>query len=82
MGRPSWPKVMEHTAMIVQSPLRSRSWRLAKAPRFTVKGKASDAAKGGKTSVNVRVLADVDLDELFPQGEDTPETTASVKVSG
>jgi len=40
------------------------------------------AASGGSTKVNVRVLADVDLDELFPPGEDTPVVTKSLTVVG
>lgn len=69
----------EHTGMILE---RVAFTKLAAGEdtTFTVTGKAGNAAKGGKTSINVRALADVDLDELFPQGEDTPETTASVKV--
>jgi len=71
----------EHTGMIIE-PAAFSKLAAGDSVTFSVKGLASDAATGGKTSVNVRVLADVDLDELFPQGEDTPETTASVRVSG
>jgi len=71
----------ERTGMIVE-PTAFSKLAAGEGATLTVKGKASDAAKGGKTSVNVRVLAEVDLDQLFPQGEDTPETTASVRVSG
>jgi hypothetical protein len=50
--------------------------------KLTVTGKASNAANGGKTSISARVLADVDLDELFPQGEDTPAAKTTLTVHG
>jgi hypothetical protein len=78
-GKTVFAEGEEHTGMIIDHFVDSTLAPGDVVP-FTVKGKAGDAAKGGKTSVNVRALADVDLDALFPQGEDTPETTASVKV--
>ena len=74
-------KGTERTSMIVQNIL-STKLPIGETGTLTVTGKASDAANGGKTSVRARVLADVDLDELFPQGEDTPVATKSLAVVG
>ena len=56
--------------MIVQNTLFTKLAAGESLP-LNVTGMASNAANGGKTTVRARVLADVDLEELFPQGEDT-----------
>jgi hypothetical protein len=74
-------KGTERTSMIVQNTLFTKL-AIGESSTLVVTGKASDAASGGSTSVRARVLADVDLDELFPQGEDTPVATKSLTVVG
>jgi hypothetical protein len=49
---------------------------------LVINAKAAGAASGGATTVRARVLADVDLDALFPQGEDTAAATRSLTVVG
>ena len=71
----------ERTSMIVEQTLATKL-PAGDTGRLHVSGKASGAATGGKTSVRARMLADVDLDELFPQGEDTPVATKSLAVIG
>jgi hypothetical protein len=71
----------ERTSMIVQKILFTKL-PVGDTGTLVLEGKASNGAKGGKTSVRARVLADVDLDELFPQGEDTPVATKSLAVNG
>jgi hypothetical protein len=71
----------ERTSMIVEQILATKL-PAGDTGRLHVSGKAGGAATGGKTSVRARVLADVDLDELFPQGEDTPVATKSLAVIG
>ena len=70
----------EHTSMLIEPILVGTALAAGESVPFSLKGKASEAANGGKTSVNVQVLADVDLDALFPQGEDTPKKSAEFKV--
>jgi hypothetical protein len=45
-------------------------------------GKAGSTPGGGTTTVRARVLADIDLDALFPKGEDTPPTSKTLTVVG
>jgi hypothetical protein len=71
----------ERTSMIVQK-LFFKTLPIGATGTLVLTGKASAAANGGKTSVRARVLADVDLVELFPQGEDTPVATKSLVVNG
>ncbi len=47
-----------------------------------LRAKAGSAAGGGTTTVRARVLADIDLDSLFPKGEDTPVASKTVNVIG
>lgn len=49
---------------------------------FTVQGKAGSAPAGGSTQIQVRIIADVDVDSLFPKGEDTPTATRALQVVG
>ena len=74
-------KGTERTSMIVSNAGVSRLIA-GQSGGFTISGKASGAASGGKTTVRARVLADVDLDELFPQGEDSSQTTKALAVKG
>jgi len=74
-------KGSERTSMIVQNTLFTKL-PIGENSTLVVAGKATDAASGGSTSVRARVLADVDLDELFPPGEDTPVATKSLTVVG
>jgi len=74
-------KGSERTSMIVQNTLFTKL-SAGESSTLVVTGKASSVASGGSTKVNVRVLADVDLDELFPAGEDTPVVTKSLTVVG
>lgn len=74
-------KGTERTSMIVQNTL-STKLSIGESSTLVISGKASAGATGGSTSVRARVLADVDLDELFPLGEDTPVTTKSLSVVG
>ena len=71
----------ERTSMIVQKTFFTKL-PVGQSATLVVDGKASKSADGGKTSVRARVLADVDLVELFPQGEDTPVATKSLAVTG
>ena len=45
-------------------------------------GKAGSGASGGITPIKARVLADIDLNLLFPKGEDTSPATKTVTVIG
>ena len=45
-------------------------------------GKAGGAAAGGNTTIRARILADVDLDQLFPKGEDTTAALRTLSVVG
>ncbi|MDX6693547.1 MAG: hypothetical protein QOF02_1150 [Blastocatellia bacterium] len=49
---------------------------------IVVRGIAGSAPAGGDSSIRVRVLADVDLDQLFPRNEDTPVTSRTLHVEG
>jgi hypothetical protein len=49
---------------------------------LTLTGKAGPAAGGGTTQIIARILADIDLDVLFPQQLDSPASTRSVVVGG
>ena len=69
------------TSMIVQNTIDTKL-AVGDSATLVVSGKAGDGATGGSTSVKVRVLADIDLDELFPQGEDTPVVTKALTVNG
>ena len=71
----------ERKAMIIENVAFSK---LAVGATLTqvVTGKAGKAASGGTTNVKVRVLADIDLDALFPLGENTPETSIELDVEG
>jgi hypothetical protein len=74
-------KGTERTSMIIQNTLFTKL-AIGESSTLVVTGTAGSAASGGKTSVRARVLADVDLDELFPQGEDTSVVTKSLAVVG
>jgi hypothetical protein len=45
-------------------------------------GKAGSGAAGGTTTIRARILADVDLDQLFPKGEDTAIAMRTLSVVG
>jgi len=45
-------------------------------------GKAGAAVAGGTTTIRARILADVDLDQLFPKGEDTSVALRTLSVVG
>jgi len=47
-----------------------------------LKGKAAPALGGGITQITCRILADPDLDFLFPQNEDNPSATKALTVIG
>jgi hypothetical protein len=47
-----------------------------------VRGIAGSEPGGGDTSIRARILADVDLDKLFPQNEDSPITARTLHVEG
>lgn len=49
---------------------------------IVVLGIAGSAPGGGDTSIQARILADVDLDRLFPQNEDSPVTARTIHVEG
>ncbi len=49
---------------------------------FVLSGKAGNVASGGFTKLRAKAFADVDLDQLFPKGEDTIETTVLITVTG
>ena len=49
---------------------------------IVVRGVAGSAPAGGDTSIRARILADVDLDRLFPQNEDSPVTARTLHVEG
>ena len=48
--------------------------------RFT--GKAGSNESGGTTRIRALVLADIDLDQLFPKGEDAPSSAKTLIVTG
>lgn len=45
-------------------------------------GKAGAAGGGGTTAINARILADVDLNQLFPKGQDSTPATKNLTVVG
>jgi hypothetical protein len=45
-------------------------------------GTAGTSNSGGNTSIRARVLADINLDSLFPAGEDTVEVSKALTVVG
>jgi hypothetical protein len=47
-----------------------------------VTGKAVSGASGGTTGIRASVLADIDLDQLFPKGEDTGTSQRTLTVVG
>ncbi len=49
---------------------------------FVLSGKAGTSVSGGFTKLRAKAFADVDLDQLFPKGEDTIESTVSINVVG
>jgi hypothetical protein len=48
----------------------------------TFHGKAGSGASGGNTTITARILADVDLDLLFPKGEDSSQASRTLTVVG
>ncbi len=74
-------KGTQRTSMIVQNTLFTKLGAGESLP-LKVTGIANNAASGGKTTVRARVLADVDIEELFPQGEDTASVSKSLSVVG
>lgn len=50
--------------------------------RLSFTGKAGSNQSGGTTTIQARVLADIDLDQLFPKGEDTPSSVKTLIVTG
>ena len=71
----------EVTAMIVENQI-DRQLAVGEVKTLSVTGKATGTASGGNTTVRARVLADVDLEALFPQGEDTAAAARSLAVVG
>jgi hypothetical protein len=71
----------EVTAMIVENQI-DRQLSVGDTKTLVVTGKATGTASGGNTTVRARVLADIDLDALFPQGEDTGAATRALVVVG
>ena len=49
---------------------------------ISLTGRAGAAPAGGTTNIQARILADVDLDLLFPKNEDTPMVFNTVTVVG
>ncbi len=49
---------------------------------ITVMGKACSGPKGGTTSIDFRIYADIDMDYLFPKDENSSGASKSVTVSG
>jgi hypothetical protein len=71
----------EVTSMIVENMI-ARELAVGDTGTLVLSGKATAAAAGGATTVRARVLADVDLDALFPQGEDTAAAARALTVVG
>jgi hypothetical protein len=49
---------------------------------ISLTGKAGASPAGGSTNIQARILADVDLDSLFPKNEDTSVVTRNITVVG
>ena len=49
---------------------------------LSLTGKAGASPAGGSTNIQARILADVDLDSLFPKDEDTSVVTRNISVVG
>jgi hypothetical protein len=49
---------------------------------ITVSGVAGSAAAGGNSTIRARVLAEVDLNLLFPKGEDSAAAARAIQVVG
>jgi len=47
-----------------------------------LKGKAGSAAGGGTTNIRLKILAEVDMDYLFPKNEDSPTYSTPLNVIG
>jgi len=45
-------------------------------------GTAGNSSVGGTTTIQARIIADVDQDKLFPKGEDTPQVSKTLVVEG
>ena len=49
---------------------------------ISLTGRAGASPVGGTTNIQARILADVDLDLLFPKNEDTSVVTRNITVVG
>ncbi len=49
---------------------------------IALQGAAGSGSAGGTTSLQARIIADVDVDKLFPKGEDTPAKSKAITVEG
>ena len=60
-----------------------RSLSVGETDTLTLNGRAAAAPPtGGTTTIAARIVADVDVDQLFPKGENSPATSRTITVTG
>jgi hypothetical protein len=68
---------------MVFSPIGDRSiLDIGETDALKLQAKAGPGASGGITTLGARIVADVDLESLFPTRENTPANSATLTVKG
>ncbi|HEY9657185.1 MAG TPA: hypothetical protein V6C65_01885 [Allocoleopsis sp.] len=61
---------------------RAGDLNIGDSDTLTLTGEAGSAVNGGNTQIMCQILADPDLDFIFPKNENTPSTSKSLVIIG